>query len=55
MSRQALERAIPVPGTPLLVVVSRDGRIARSEWIPPMQVDPEVLAEQLERYFTVEE
>jgi hypothetical protein len=54
MSRQALERAMPVPGLPLLVVVSRAGRLARTDWLPPMQVDPDVFAEQLERYFTLE-
>ena len=40
---------------PLLVVFSRGGRLARTEWIPPTQVDPVVLAEQLERHFTPEE
>lgn len=55
MSRQALERAVPVPGLPLLVVVSRGGRLARTDWLAPMQVDPDMFAEQLERYFTLEE
>ena len=46
---------MPVPGMPLLVVFSRGGRLARTGWIPPMQVDPDVLAELWERYFTLEE
>ena len=55
MSLMALEQATPAPGMPLLLVVSRGGRVARIDWLPPMQVDPAAFAEELERYFTLEE
>jgi hypothetical protein len=40
---------------PLLVVVSRCGRLARVEWLPPMPVAAEQLARDLERYSTLPE
>jgi hypothetical protein len=55
VSRDKFPAELPVPGLPLLVVVSRGGAFARVEWLPPMPVAAEALARDLERYFTLPE
>jgi hypothetical protein len=55
IKRGDLASSLPVPGLPLLVVVSRSGALARVEWLPPLGVNAEALARDLERYFTLPE
>lgn len=54
-SRESLARSLLVSGLPVLLVGTRGGTLARIERIPPIATVPENLADELERYFALEE